>query len=62
MMSALCPSKLIHAACWGCSYKAMAWLVMIRSVLFTLNFPRSEACSSYKCSVVSDIPLHLKSI
>lgn len=54
MMSAFCPSKLMYAACWGCCYKAMVWLVMITSVMFTLNFPRSEACSSYKSSVVSD--------
>lgn len=54
MMSAFCPSKPRHAACWGCCYKAMVWLVMITSVTFTLNFPRSEACSSYKSSVVSD--------
>ena len=54
MMSALCPSTVIHEAYWGCSYKAMAGLVMIRSVLFTLNFPNSEACSCYKSFIVSD--------
>lgn len=53
-MSALCQSKVIHTVCWNCSYKAMSWLIVIRSALFTLNFPSSEACSCYKSSMVSD--------
>lgn len=54
MISTLCHSKVIYTVCWSCSYEAVAWLIMIRSILFTLNFPRSEACSYYKSSMVND--------